>query len=272
MVRVLSAAVLVALLVITIWWLPSWATLGLAVIAAAMGGAEFATLARATGADVPPAWPAAAAGIACAALAHADTVFTSGSSGALLVAFVVMAATVGGALMTLATSTPGASAFARPAATVMAAAYVGLPLGAAAWIRETAGPAPLTWLVAVIALSDSAQYYTGRAFGRRKLAPVVSPGKTVEGAIGGVVVAAAAGPALATLWLPGTPILEAAIVAILLAGFGMAGDLFETLLKRSAGVKDSGTLIPGHGGILDRVDAILFAAPMFYIYLRLAVP
>jgi phosphatidate cytidylyltransferase len=269
MVRVLSAAVLVALLIVTIWWLPSWATLALAMIAAAMGGAEFAALARVTGAPVPPEGPAVAAALACAALAHSDTTF---STGALLVALVVIAATIGGALMTLATSTPGASAFVLPAATVMAAAYVGLPLGAAAWIRESSGPAALTWLIAVIALSDSAQYYAGRAFGRRKLAPVVSPGKTVEGAIGGVVVAAAAGPALATLWLPGTPVLEAAIVAILLAGFGMAGDLFESLLKRSAGVKDSGTLIPGHGGILDRVDAILFAAPMFYIYLRVTAP
>jgi phosphatidate cytidylyltransferase len=270
MVRVLSAAVLVALLIVTVWWLPPWATVSLAILAAAMAGAEFAGLARAAGAYVPAEGPAVAAGIACAALAYADT--NTVESGALLIAIVLVAASIGGALMTLASSGPGATAFAQPAATVMAAAYVGLPLGAAAWIRETHGPAVLTWLIAVIALSDSAQYYTGRAFGRRKLAPVVSPGKTVEGALGGMAAAAAAGAGLATLWMPGTPILQAALVALGLALFGMAGDLFESLLKRSAGVKDSGTLIPGHGGVLDRVDAILFAAPMFYVYLRAVAP
>jgi phosphatidate cytidylyltransferase len=266
-VRVLSAAVLVALLIVTLWWLPSWATLVLAAIAAALGGAELAALARGVGGPVPVEGPAAAAFLTCVALAVSDTSF---SSGLLIVVVVLVAATVGGALMTLATSAPGPAAFAQPAAVVLAATYVGLPLGAAAWIRETAGPAPITWLIALIALSDSAQYYTGRAFGRRKLAPVVSPGKTVEGALGGVAVAAVAGPALAAYWLPGTSTLEAVLLSVILAGFGIAGDLFESLLKRSAGVKDSGTLIPGHGGILDRVDAMLFAMPMFYLYLRVA--
>ena len=108
----------------------------------------------------------------------------------------------------------------------------------------------------------------GRAFGRRKLAPLVSPAKTIEGALGGLIVAAIAGALLARYLLPMqlSP-AAAAGCALLLAGFGIAGDLFESLLKRSAGVKDSSNLIPGHGGILDRIDAYLFAAPVFYFWL-----
>lgn len=265
MVRVLSAAVLVALLIVTIWWLPSWATIALAILAAAMGGAELAGLARAAGVQAPALWAVLAAGLTCAAFAHQGV---GGSSGVTLLGAVLMAIAVGGGAMTLGATPPGPDAFGRPATMALAAVYVGVPLGAAAWIRETAGAAPITWLIAVIALSDTAQYYTGRLVGRRKLAPVVSPGKTVEGAIGGFVVAAIAGPLLARYWLPSAPVAEAAVLAAMLAGFGMAGDLFESLLKRSAGVKDSASLIPGHGGVLDRVDALLFATPMFYLYLR----
>jgi phosphatidate cytidylyltransferase len=117
-------------------------------------------------------------------------------------------------------------------------------------------------------VSDSAQYYTGRAFGRRKLAPSISPAKTVEGAIGGLVAAAVIGTLLARLCLPAVPAPVAGALAFLLACCGIVGDLFESLLKRSAGVKDSSALIPGHGGVLDRIDSHLFAAPAFYIFLR----
>ena len=124
-------------------------------------------------------------------------------------------------------------------------------------------------LVATVVVSDSLQYYTGRLFGRRPLAPRVSPKKTIEGAIGGVVAAALfhrrgrpADPARrsrAPAW-PGWGVA----VALL----GICGDLFESQLKRSAGMKDSSHLIPGHGGVLDRVDALLFAIPAFYLYVR----
>jgi phosphatidate cytidylyltransferase len=120
----------------------------------------------------------------------------------------------------------------------------------------------------VVAGSDTAQYYTGRALGRRKLAPRVSPGKTIEGAAGGLVAAVAIGAALSSWGLPGVAWPGAALGALLLALFGIAGDLFESLLKRSAGVKDSSALIPGHGGVLDRIDAYLFTFPMFYLFLR----
>ena len=122
-------------------------------------------------------------------------------------------------------------------------------------------------MLTVIVVSDTAQYYTGRAFGRRPLAPAISPKKTVEGAIGGLVFGTLA--MLAGGRCGGSP--SAALDARSCSAprwsrSGIAGDLFESMLKRSAGVKDSSTLIPGHGGVLDRIDALLFAAPVYYMF------
>jgi phosphatidate cytidylyltransferase len=259
--RVLSAAILVAILAVTIWKLPWWATVVLAALAAAIAGAELAGLARAVGAPISSLFPATFA--AAGAVAVSATRMTTD----VLVA-VLLSGFVAAGLLTLASGRPGPATITGAAVTAMAPLYLGLPLGVLAAIRVGWGPGPLTWLVAVIALSDSAQYYTGRAFGRRKLAPLVSPGKTVEGAIGGLAVAVVAGTALARLWLPGVPLASAALLSLFVAGSGIGGDLFESLLKRSAGVKDSSTLIPGHGGVLDRVDAHLFAAPIYYLFLR----
>ena len=146
--------------------------------------------------------------------------------------------------------------------------YLGLPLGALVAVHRIGGRGAVLLLVATVALSDTAQYYSGRTFGRRRLAPQLSPKKTVEGAIGGFVAAPIflffAGP----LVVPTTrPFVLAAVgVAIVIAG--IAGDLFESMLKRAADMKDSSSLIPGHGGVLDRIDALLFATPIFYLYLR----
>ena len=261
MSRVLSAAVLVAILAVTIWKLPWWAPVAVAALAAAMAGAELAGLARAVGAPVSSLFPAAFSASAVVAVS------APWLTGDLLVA-VLVSGLVAAGLLTLASGRPGPPTITAAAVTAMAPLYLGLPLGLLAAIRVGWGPGPLTWLVAVIAISDSAQYYTGRAFGRVKLAPIISPGKTVEGAMGGLVMAVIAGVALAKLWLPGVPLASVALLSLLVAGFGIGGDLFESLLKRSAGVKDSSTLIPGHGGVLDRVDAHLFAGPIYYLFLR----
>jgi phosphatidate cytidylyltransferase len=119
-------------------------------------------------------------------------------------------------------------------------------------------------------ISDSAQYYGGRTMGRRALAPAISPKKTVEGAITGVVAAAIATPLLGAWAFPGKPVAPLIVVGVLLAAIGICGDLFESLLKRSAGVKDASGLIPGHGGMLDRIDSLLFAGPVYYLFLRYA--
>jgi phosphatidate cytidylyltransferase len=156
---------------------------------------------------------------------------------------------------------------ARASAAVAGAVYVGGPLGLLVAIHARSGWPVTLLLLATVVVSDSAQYYAGRSFGRHKLAPVVSPKKTVEGAIGGLL-AAALFMALAGSQILGEALVPLAVLGLAMAAVGICGDLFESSLKRHAGLKDSSSLIPGHGGVLDRIDALLFAAPLFYLYLR----
>ena len=116
----------------------------------------------------------------------------------------------------------------------------------------------------VIWAADSGAYFAGRRFGKRKLSPRISPNKTIEGLIGGMVAAlvvALIGAPLAGATVAQLPLV--AIVVVVTVGFSVVGDLFESLLKRHVGAKDSGDLIPGHGGILDRIDSVLAALPVF---------
>ena len=135
-------------------------------------------------------------------------------------------------------------------------------------IRETRGRDALFLLMLTVVVSDTAQYYSGRAFGRRPLAPKISPKKTVEGAVGGSCSAPSLLVVAGAWWLPAVPIALRVVLGVTIVALGIAGDLFESMLKRSAGVKDSSSLIPGHGGILDRIDALLFAAPVYYVVLK----
>ncbi|MEE9180862.1 MAG: phosphatidate cytidylyltransferase, partial [Vicinamibacteria bacterium] len=112
-------------------------------------------------------------------------------------------------------------------------------------------------------------YYVGKSFGKRRLSPALSPKKTVEGLIGGVIVSVAAAIVVARLLLPHVGLLHAALLGAVLALLGVVGDLFQSLLKRGAEVKDSGNLMPGHGGVLDRLDSLYFSAPALLVYVRL---
>ncbi|HSR36858.1 MAG TPA: phosphatidate cytidylyltransferase [Desulfurivibrionaceae bacterium] len=125
-------------------------------------------------------------------------------------------------------------------------------------------------LTLTIVASDAGAYYTGSNFGRRKLCPAVSPNKTVEGLLGGLGCAVLVAMATSAL-LPDTNVLAAAAAGLILAAIGAIGDLVESVLKRAMGVKDSGTLLPGHGGILDRADSLLLAAPVLYYLLILGM-
>jgi phosphatidate cytidylyltransferase len=161
-------------------------------------------------------------------------------------------------------------ALGRAAAAVFPMLYLGLPIGAMISLRSLRGREALFLLLLTVMVSDTAQYYSGRAFGRRMLAPVISPKKTVEGAVGGFVCGALILVVAGAWWLPALAIAFRALLGVALVALGVAGDLFESMLKRSAGVKDSSTIIPGHGGVLDRIDALLFAAPVYYIVLKYA--
>ena len=139
------------------------------------------------------------------------------------------------------------------------------PAGAAlAAVHARPGGAALAMtLLAVVWAADSGAWFCGRRFGRTRLAPAVSPGKTWEGVAGGLAAGAAVGAAAAWwLALPGPGIVLAALLA---AGASVVGDLYESLCKRRAGVKDSGRLLPGHGGLLDRIDGLTAAAPVYAV-------
>jgi len=123
--------------------------------------------------------------------------------------------------------------------------------------------------LAVVFGTDTGAYYVGKALGRHKLAPKISPGKTVEGALGGTFL----GVVLGCLWGYYFLMVPFRVLIPLCAGLsivGQIGDLLESMIKRACGVKDSGRLLPGHGGLLDRVDALIFAAPVLYWFLVFA--
>jgi len=133
------------------------------------------------------------------------------------------------------------------------------------------GASWLLLLTAITAGSDTGAYYAGRAFGKSKLCPNISPGKTVNGAIGGILAATITAVVLAGYLLPGISSLKLGSAAAVLAAIGICGDLTESIIKRATGVKDSGTILGGHGGLLDRIDSLLLTAPLLYALLYLGV-
>jgi phosphatidate cytidylyltransferase len=257
--RILSAAVMIAVLVAAIVWLSlaGWAALMLVLLGlAAWEWGAFARLTRA------------------ARLGYIVVV-----AAACLLALLWTGVLGGG------------EAFERLAIFYVAAGAFWM-LGAPAWILRI-GQSPPRWLVAlagmlilvstylaivdlralgagimlmvmaIVWVADVVAYFAGRAFGRHKLAPLVSPGKTVEGALGALMgVATYAIVASAAFQAVRSPVVAVLGVAILLAVLSIVGDLFESALKRQVGLKDSGTLLPGHGGVLDRIDALLPVLPI----------
>lgn len=140
--------------------------------------------------------------------------------------------------------------------------YVALPFAFGIEIAVQDNRAWIVLLLALVWAGDTGAYFVGRAIGRHKLYPKVSPKKTIEGAVGGLVASVAAAVIVAWGWIPELDLVTAGLIGLLGGFSAQVGDLVESLLKRSAGVKDSGTLLPGHGGMLDRVDGVIFAFPV----------
>ena len=258
MSRVLSALALLPIVIGIIWFLPPIGTVVLAHVIVLVAFWEYADLAARSGAPFPKAIPAVAALGTCAAFSMAPSA----------VPVVLMGALVAIATVHLAQGR-SRDTLASVSAAIFGVMYLAVPIGAIASLRVTAGAEVALLLLFTVMASDTMQYYGGRLFGRRPLA-AVSPKKTVEGAVFGL----AAG--ILVLWLAGrwwladtAPVLRILLGAAV-AGLGIAGDLFESTLKRIASVKDASSLIPGHGGILDRVDGLLFAAPVYYTVLQFA--
>lgn len=172
-----------------------------------------------------------------------------------------------GLLISLVQIEPLAAASHRAAWAVAGPAYLGGLFGVITLLFRQAHGGEWVVLAMLYAFwSDTAGYFVGRSFGKHRLYPAVSPNKTVEGALGGLG-GALVGGLIAHFWfLPNLPLLDTLLLSPLAAAAGQLGDLCESLIKRSVGVKDSGTLLPGHGGILDRVDALLFTSASVYLY------
>jgi len=147
--------------------------------------------------------------------------------------------------------------------------YLYLPVLLAHFILLRGGDRGVLWIFFVIVLAfsgDIAAFYVGRTFGRRKLMPRVSPGKTVEGLLGLAAGSVAGCLVYRHFLLPDVPAAHVAVIGLAGGIIGQLGDLFESLIKRASGAKDSGTILPGHGGILDRLDCLLFIVPWVYYY------
>lgn len=157
----------------------------------------------------------------------------------------------------------------RAAAMVFGPVWVGGGIASLALLRRDAGASGPGFVVLALALSwfsDTGAYFAGRFLGKHKLYPAVSPKKTVEGAFGGLAAAIVGSLAAHFLFLKTLPLIDALILAVVAGGLGQAGDLGESMIKRSFNVKDSGGIVPGHGGILDRVDALMVTGSFTYIY------
>lgn len=257
--RVLTALVLIPAVM---WLIFRGPALGVRAVLAAVALLclhECLTLVRAGGAE-PYKWASYAAGavlVMAAGIPHP----------AFLIGFAMLLMGLGVKRVAVG---PSGRSFAAAAATLFAVVYTCGPYAIA---RDLYTLSP-HWLFVVLVVNwvgDSAALYVGRSIGKHKLAPHVSPGKTWEGTIGSLIFGTAAGTAYLLYFLPEvtTPALAVGLCAVANAA-GQFGDLSESALKRAVGVKDSGNLLPGHGGMLDRMDSALFAFPAAYWYLTLA--
>lgn len=144
--------------------------------------------------------------------------------------------------------------------------YIGGLLTTTSLLRRDFGPGWVLLVLSIAWFADTGGYFVGRRFGRAKLYPVVSPNKTWAGLYGALAGSTLAGLLAPLVYLPRLPLIHGALLGLCGGAVGQLGDLVESLLKRSVGAKDSGSIIPGHGGILDRIDAVLFVAPFVYLY------
>jgi phosphatidate cytidylyltransferase len=260
--RLASASLFIPLLYVIIRHMPPVAFFTLVAVASVLAVREFYTLYFNTSERTAAALLGMALTVALLSSFQWPAGFPPG-----LVLFLSIAAVMG--LRLLARRSAG-DGFDETAVLVFGILYVGLTMGHLLLTRALPDGVFLIFFVALVTWAgDTGAYYAGIMFGHTKLAPAVSPNKTVEGLIGGCLLAVAAAVAARYSFLPIFTAAEAACLGVVLTLAGLAGDLSESMLKRSAGVKDSGSLIPGHGGVLDRIDSLLFTAPTYYYYMTL---
>lgn len=262
--RLWTAIILVPILVVALFVDPSpWSILVFATIAGGLAHDEFLRMALPASEEDPALGLRVVVGALAAAVLALPMILGAGRvlppllAGAVLVIAAVL----------LARKRHLERAGRHAAACFAAILYV--PLLASLWplLKLHFGPGWLFVTLAVAFMSDTGAYAFGRLWGKHKLYPAVSPGKTWEGALGGLVGANIATVGWGSLFLlPELSIPHAMVLGTVGSLAGQLGDLFESMLKRSYGVKDSGSILPGHGGMLDRVDALLFVGPVVYYY------
>lgn len=267
--RVATGIGLAAALLVLILWTPAEALAIVLLLCAAVGLAEWAALCGFEGRLAKARYV-----VACLAVAVATWLYPTAQFVALVLAcaFWVCAAA-------FVVTYPLSRRLARRPATLAAAggiifvgAWQGLmtlrELDAGATLPPFPGEWLVVWALVVASVTDTGAYFVGRAFGKRRLAPNVSPAKTWEGLAGGLLAGVLSGAALAW-WLGWGPLSQWLGLALGLALIAVVGDLFESAVKRARDVKDSGALLPGHGGVLDRIDSALAAAPAFALWAML---
>jgi len=246
--RILVAAILLPIAIAALWF-GAWWLVALGVVAGVLAAHELWTIAR----DHRPVMLAGYIGVAAVVLAA----HLRGVEGMVLVLGPVVLLTF---ILAAASPREGHSSLTSMAVTVFGVVWIGVGLGAVVILRDNSFTLVLAVLLGTWA-SDIGAYAIGRLIGRRKLAPAISPGKSVEGFLAGVVVGT-----IVVWWvLYGQDVvgsLDALVLGLIVALTGPFGDLLESFVKRDLGVKDSGTLLAGHGGVLDRIDAMLITAPL----------
>ncbi len=261
MSRVLTAAVLLPVLWLTLKRGPAWAFYALAILVMMRAVWECYRLLEACGSR-----PFKLLGLT---LSVAVTLSFAAEDPGLLPCLPLMLGTILAITGAMGTRGDPAAMLDTSMSTLFPVLFVGLAFGYAVGLRAFPGEdgtdLPLLLLVCVM-FSDTAAFYLGRWLGKRRLSPLLSPKKSWEGALAGLA-ASTAGGLLAHFWFQQRlPLAHAAILGVLLGLAGILGDLAESMLKRAAGMKDSSHLLPGHGGLLDRADSLLFAAPLLYYY------
>ena len=278
--RVLTAVILIPLVVAAIWWGPTWLVAGLAGVIAFAALLEFFAMGARIGLKAYPFWTCSAAlGIfvqqwyaaQSASITRLGDLLYEAHSPRITLELVLFVFVLGAAAIALASRRALSEVF--PSVSISAAGLVVIVLPFSTVVRlhgvDGSGPVLLLFTVVLVWVGDTAAFFVGRGFGRWKMSPQVSPQKTWEGASANLLGALLVG-AVFGYW---TRILPVHMLAMAALGSvaGQLGDLFESAFKRSAGVKDSGTILPGHGGMWDRIDALILAAPAVWYYFEWVV-
>ena len=256
----LRVATVVPLIPIIVWMMfagPRWVWQTFILAAIAIGGYELMAM------KVPSSRGLRSWGSVTAVLFAYTLMFTTSASAVYGAVLIII---LGAMAWSLLQDDPLHNASVRVGWLLGTPVYVGGTLAAVALVRDFDPTGAWVLLTMVLAWgSDTAAYFVGRKFGKTNLAPRISPKKTLEGSAGGLG-ASVVGAVIMSNFLPGLGPIDAIALGILAGAAGQAGDLLMSVLKRSSGVKDSGGILPGHGGILDRVDALAFTAPATWAY------